>query len=166
MFFHLAFPYFILSSTFSQFHKNLTIFFPSNALQHCKEFYTNLGFAVIRSSALRCITLQLLQEPAGCYIDLWLAIDLGEQVPAYLEEAVKQKPFPPHHRRISDLFIKVNCFHLDLHSLRHALFNGDLRLLDYQFLGQHTGQASLTATVWTPILRETRDYNMKLCLTI
>lgn len=57
---------------------------------------------------------------------------------AYLEETIKQKAFSPRHRGIGGLlFIKVNCFYLNLHSLRHALFNKNLRLLDDQFFGQY-----------------------------
>ena len=100
----------------------------------------------------------------ACHYDLFICLGLNH---SYLEKTVKQKAFSPHHRRISGLlFIKVNCFHLDLHSVRHALFNRNLRLLHDQFLCEYTGQASLATTVWTPTLRQTRGENNKLCLML
>ena len=108
-------------------------------------------------SGLNEIRVELSDTGAAVarHYDLFICLGLNN---SYLEKAIKQKAFSPHHRRISSLlFIEVNCFHLDLHSLRHALFNRNLRLLDDQFLGQYTGQASLTATVGTAILRKSRD---------
>ena len=73
----------------------------------------------------------------------------------------EQKSFHTHHRFVSDLVIKIDCFHLNLSSLRHALLDVVQSSLFDNSLSQHTGQACLTATVLS--LKRTKcDRNVQI----
>lgn len=59
------------------------------------------------------------------------------------------------------LVIKVHCFYVNFHSFWHALFHRDSVSIQDHFFRQHTGQASLAATIsflWT----QTRETSIKL----
>lgn len=66
-----------------------------------------------------------------------------------LNTYVKEQKSFYSHWFVSDLVIKIDCFHLNLGSLWYALLNVvQSSLLDH-LLSQHTGQASLTATTFS-----------------
>ena len=69
---------------------------------------------------------------------------------------IKKPAFGPHGF-VGRLVIKVHYFHLNIHSVRHALLDGHGISLVNQLLREYTGKSGLTTTVRGSILREARD---------
>lgn len=58
-----------------------------------------------------------------------------------------KKAFSSESRAGLFIVIKVHCFHINLHSFWHTLFDRDSSSVQDHLLRQYTGQASLTATI-------------------
>ena len=71
-----------------------------------------------------------------------------------------KKAFSSESRAGLFIVINVHCFHINLHSFRHALFDRDSSSVQDHLLRQHTGQASLTATI-SFLRAKTHDTSIK-----